>query len=91
MRILTVDDSSVARRLVRNELEPAGYEVHEAAANAIVTKPGIAPGLTAGRVADILFALLSTEIFLLFVEVRDWSPEEWERWTLDTLRAQLCA
>ena len=31
MKILTVDDSAVARRLIRNELEAAGYEVIEAA------------------------------------------------------------
>jgi AcrR family transcriptional regulator len=73
------------------EGERPRYEVHEAAAKALVTKPGIAPGVTAERVADILFALLSGEMFLLLVDVRGWSPEEWERWTLDTLHAQLCA
>lgn len=30
MKILTVDDSAVARRLIRHDLEPAGYEVIEA-------------------------------------------------------------
>ena len=73
------------------EGERPRYEVHDAAAKVLVTKPGIAPGVTAERAADILFALLSTEIFLLLVDVRGWSPEEWERWTFDTLRAQLCA
>ncbi|HKI99421.1 MAG TPA: response regulator [bacterium] len=31
MRVLTVDDSAVARRVIRHELEEAGYEVLEAA------------------------------------------------------------
>lgn len=67
------------------------YEVHEAAASALVTKPGVRPELTAERVTDVLFALLSTEMFLLLVDARGWSPEEWERWTFGTLRSQLCA
>lgn len=66
------------------------YEVQEAAASALVTKPGVRSELSAERVADVLFALLSTEMFLLLVHVRGWEPEEWERWTLDTLRSQLC-
>ena len=72
------------------EGERPRYEVHEAAAKALVTKPGIVPGLTVQRAADILFALLSTEVFLLLVHERGWSPEDWQRWTYATLHAQLC-
>lgn len=73
------------------EGERPRYEVHDTAAKALVTKPGVVPGLTAEQAADILFALLSTEIFLLLVHVRGWSPERWEQWTYGVLRAQLCA
>jgi hypothetical protein len=73
------------------EGERPRYEVHEAAAKALVTKPGVIPGMTVERAADILFALLSTELFLLLVHGRGWLPEQWEQWSYDTLRAQLCA
>lgn len=73
------------------EGERPGYEVHDAAAKALVAKPGVVAGLSAERAADILFALLSTEIFLLLVHVRGWSPDQWEAWTYEVLRAQLCA
>lgn len=77
------------------ELWPSGerprYEVQTAAAKALVTKSGVRPDLTVERAADIMLALLSTEVFLLLVHVRGWSPEQWEDWTFDTLRSQfLC-
>lgn len=65
-------------------------EVHTAAAEALVAKLGARAGITAEAAADILFALLSTEIYLLFVRERGWPPKRWEQWTYDTLRAQLC-
>jgi hypothetical protein len=61
-----------------------------AAAEALVAKPGARAGITAETVADILFALLSTGLYLLFVRERGWPSERWEQWTYDTLRAQLC-
>ncbi|GAA1620580.1 hypothetical protein ACFQY4_24960 [Catellatospora bangladeshensis] len=41
--------------------------------------------------ADLLYALLSTQLYLLFTRDRGWSPLRWEQWTWQTLRAQLCA
>jgi AcrR family transcriptional regulator len=76
------------------ELWPRGdtprLEVHAAAARALVAKPGARQGLAADHVADVLYALLSTQCYLLFVEDRAWTPARWEEWTRDTLRAQLC-
>lgn len=65
------------------------FTVHEAAARALVTKPDSAD-VTAEHAADLLFALLSPELYLLFVRDRDWSPEQWRQWALATLRDQLC-
>ena len=67
------------------------FEVHAVAAKALVAKPGARAGVSAGNVADLLYALLSTELFLLFVRDRGWSPERWEQWTYDTLRPQVCS
>jgi AcrR family transcriptional regulator len=66
------------------------YTVQTAAAEALVGKPGARPGLTAERVADILFSLLSPELYQLLVRDRGWSSEAYERWIHDTLQAQLC-
>lgn len=67
------------------------FEVHTAAAQALVTKPGARAGLTAEQAADLLYALLSTQLYLLLVRDRAWTPDQWERWTHDTLRPQLCS
>lgn len=64
--------------------------VQSAAARALVGKPGARPGLTAADAADLLFALLSPELYLLLVRDRGWSPQRWEEWAYETLRAQLC-
>jgi AcrR family transcriptional regulator len=87
-------DTAVATDADVAEIWPADerprYEVHETAAKALVAKPGIRSDLSAEQVADVLFALLSTEMFLLLVHTRGWTPEAWETWTFHVLRDQLC-
>jgi AcrR family transcriptional regulator len=77
------------------QLWPAGgnprFEVHTVAAKAMVAKPGARAGVSAEHAADLLYALLSTELYLLFVHERGWSPEQWQQWTYDTLLPQLCS
>ncbi|KAB8164642.1 TetR family transcriptional regulator [Streptomyces sp. 3MP-14] len=65
--------------------------VQRAAAEALVGKPGARPGLTVEAAADVLFGLLSPELYLLFVRDRGWSQERWEEWAVDALTAQLTA
>jgi hypothetical protein len=49
-------------------------------------------GVTAlQHAADVLFGLLSPQLYLVFVRDRGWSPERWERWVYETLGAQLRA
>ncbi|MFG2823837.1 TetR/AcrR family transcriptional regulator [Kitasatospora sp. NPDC048365] len=64
--------------------------VQQAAAEVLVGKPGIRPGVTAARAGDLLYGLLSTELYLVLVRDRGWTPKSWERWVFETLRAQLC-
>lgn len=66
------------------------FTVHQAAAKSLVAKPGIRDGMTTEHAADLLFGLLSPELYLLLVRDRGWTPDQWERWTNDTLSAQLC-
>lgn len=75
------------------ELWPADdprYVVQVAAAEALLAKPDARQELTVGYVADVLYGVLSPELYLVFVRERGWSPESWQQWALQTLRHQLC-
>ncbi|MEY7979080.1 TetR/AcrR family transcriptional regulator [Streptomyces pilosus] len=67
------------------------YTVLAAAAKALARKPGARPGLPTDEAADILYAVLSPELFLILTRDRAWPPAQWERWAHDTLRSQLLA
>jgi AcrR family transcriptional regulator len=67
------------------------YTVHAAAAESLVRKPDAAPEISADHAADVLFGLLSPELYLLFVRDRGWEPARWEEWAFKTLRSQLCS
>ncbi|WP_066370295.1 TetR/AcrR family transcriptional regulator [Herbidospora mongoliensis] len=67
------------------------YTVQYAAAEALVGKPGTRPGLSVEMAADLLFGLLSPQLYLIFVRDRDWSPDTWEAWARTALTSQLCA
>ena len=60
-----------------------------AVVDAIDAKGALAPGLDAGRAADILWTLNHPDVWHLLVDERGWTPEEWERWFADTVCAQL--
>jgi AcrR family transcriptional regulator len=66
------------------------FAVHLEAARSLVAKPGVRAGLTAEHAADLLFGLLSPELYQVFVRDRGWSPERWESWAADTLVSQIC-
>ncbi|MFI7135813.1 TetR/AcrR family transcriptional regulator [Nonomuraea sp. NPDC050153] len=67
------------------------YTVQYAAAEALVGKPDTRPGLSIEMAADLLFGLLSPQLYLIFVRDRDWSPDAWEEWARTALTSQLCA
>ncbi|MFI0350395.1 TetR/AcrR family transcriptional regulator [Actinomadura sp. 9N407] len=72
------------------EIDPR-YVVSQRAAEALIGKPGAQAGLSAEDAADLLYGLLSPELYLLFVRERGWSSERWEQWAAKTLHAQLCS
>ena len=67
------------------------YTVHYSAAEALVGKPDARPGLSAEMAADVLFGLLSPQLYLIFVRDRSWSSQTWEEWAATTVISQLCA
>jgi AcrR family transcriptional regulator len=46
-------------------------------------------GLSVARAADVLWTLNHPDLWLLLVGERGWTPREWERWFVETVRAQL--
>lgn len=67
------------------------FIVQSAAAAALTAKPGARPDVSPAHAADLLYGMLSTELYLLFVRERGWTPQEWEAWVYATLVPQLCA
>jgi hypothetical protein len=65
-------------------------EVQTTAARSLMAKPGARTDVSAEHAADVLFGLLSPEVYLLFVRDRGWTPERWEQWAYNTLHTQLC-
>ncbi|MFI8308219.1 TetR/AcrR family transcriptional regulator [Streptomyces sp. NPDC085927] len=66
------------------------YIVQHAAAEVLVSKPDARPDIDTARAADLLYGLLSPELYLVFVRDRGWSPGSWEEWACAALAAQLC-
>ena len=67
------------------------YTVMLTAATSLVAKPDARRNLTADEAADLLYGLLSPELYLLFVHDRGWAKSRWSQWAERTLVAQLCA
>jgi AcrR family transcriptional regulator len=65
-------------------------EVQTAAARSLLAKPGATADLTVEHAADLLYGLLSPQLYLLFIRDRGWTPDRWEQWVYETLHAQLC-
>jgi AcrR family transcriptional regulator len=89
LRSAAAMDPSIAT-IWQQDTDPR-LEVQAVAAKSLVAKPDARADLSAEQATDVLFGLLSPELYLLFVRERGWSPERWEQWAYDTLCAQLCA
>jgi AcrR family transcriptional regulator len=66
------------------------FTVQAAAAKALMAKPGARAGVSAEHAADLLYGMLSPELYLLYVRDRGWTSGQWEQWVYDTLHSQLC-
>ncbi|WP_067843105.1 TetR/AcrR family transcriptional regulator [Nocardia lijiangensis] len=83
-------DPEVAAMWPADRADPR-YTVQLRTATALMTKPGARQDVSAEDAADLLYGLLSTELFLLLVRGRGWSAQRWEDWVYQTLLPQLCA
>lgn len=89
LRSATAQDPNIAG-LWQYETDPR-LQVQVTAAASLIAKPGARPGITAEQAADLLYAILSPELYLLFTRDRSWTPDHWQQWAYGTLHTQLCA
>ena len=61
------------------------YLAHHTLAEILAAKKALRPGLTVQNAADIIFTLLSPEVYLLLTGERGWSPAQWQRWLTGTI------
>jgi AcrR family transcriptional regulator len=61
------------------------YLAHHALTEILAAKKALRPGLTVQNAADIIFTLLSPEVYLLLTAERGWSPAQWQRWLTGTI------
>ncbi|MGW5635537.1 TetR/AcrR family transcriptional regulator [Streptomyces sp. NPDC003832] len=87
VRAATASDPEL-RELWPQEADPR-YTVISTAAGSLTGKPGARAAVPAGEAADIVYGVLSPELFLVLTRDRGWPPAKWERWAYDTLAAQL--
>ena len=80
-------DPDVAEVLDKNRNDRAAG--HSALSEALSTKAGYDPSVPPQRAADLLYALGTEDAYLLFIVDRGWDVDEWERWVVDTVSAQI--
>jgi AcrR family transcriptional regulator len=61
------------------------YTAQRAVVQQLADKQALRPELTVDQAADIVFCLVSHEVYQLFTVERRWTPTQWERWVKDTL------
>jgi AcrR family transcriptional regulator len=52
-------------------------------------KQALRPDLTVQHATDIIFCLVSPEVYLSFTAQRGWTPDQWAQWTSHTLTATI--
>ncbi len=88
VRIAAAGDPEIAG-LWQADTHPR-YPVQESVAKTLMSKPGARADVSAEHAADVLFGLLSPELYLILVRDCGWPSERWEQWAFETLCTQLC-
>jgi len=58
---------------------------YRAFAQQFADQQALRPGLSVQEAADIIFALVSPEVYGLLTAERGWTPTQWEAWATATL------
>lgn len=62
------------------------YLAHRTLAEILAAKDSaLREGVTVDQAADVIFTIVSLEVYLLLTSVRGWQPRQWQDWVADTL------
>jgi AcrR family transcriptional regulator len=78
-------DAQALWRLIQSDF----HDNQRVIVESVHAKQALRPGLDVARATDILWTLNHPDVWLLLVDERGWTPEQWERWFADTACAQL--
>lgn len=72
-----------------NRIETEFHANQQGVVESLRAAKALRRGLTAERGADILWTLNHPDVWHLLVEVRGWTPEQWERWLAESSQQAL--
>jgi AcrR family transcriptional regulator len=72
-----------------NLIQSDFYGISRSIVESLHGKRALAPDLDVDRATDLLWTLNHPDVWLLLVDARRWSPEEFETWFANTACAQL--
>ena len=81
------DDLAALWELIQTDF----WANQRAIVESIADQGSLRPGLDVQRATDLLWTFNHPDVWLLLVDRRGWSPEDWERWFARTCREQLLA
>lgn len=72
-----------------NRIQSDFYDNQRAIVQALHDRNGLKPALDVARAADLLWTLNHPSLYWLLVGDRGWTPDQYEAWLAEILRAQL--
>jgi len=85
--MLTSPDDEVRRAF--QDRHQRRYQAHRQVIQTLARHGGIHPGLDEHKATDLLYAVLSPELYTILCTSRGWAPEDFKHWVLATLQTQL--
>lgn len=74
-----------------SRIEREFYDNQRAIVETLAASGGLRRGLDAARAADLLWTLNHPDVWRALVDVRGWTPDQWEEWFAESACAQIVA
>lgn len=76
-------DPEMAAQWETNQQET--LRAHRVLAQHLADRDALKAGLSVDEATDIVFTLVSLEVYVLLTAQRGWTPDHWERWVTGTV------
>jgi AcrR family transcriptional regulator len=76
-------DPEMAQQWTENQQQRLA--AHRFLAQQLADKDGLRKGLSVEEAGDVLYTLISLEVFVLMTVDRGWTPRRWQRWVTTTV------